>query len=176
MIGSITIKTRPLRLAYLVDPNDASQVREAIRLSSSLWGGTYFPIIPLYKRMPTTWAEKPLKAPSVESVILGYLDAFDPDVLVQLSAAVPQFLTATGRKVIPGASIWQVLNSPRPLVPQCGIGIFESWAMSLKNTSGTNPSIPCRCFCRACAEVSLVLGKCFRRTATEPHADGRCAV
>lgn len=125
MIGSIKIKTRPLRLAYLVDPNNASQVRDAIRLSSSLWGGTYFPIVPLYKRMPSTWADKPMKAPSAESVILGYLEAFDPDVLVQLSKEVPPFITATGRKIIPGSAIWQVLDTPRPLAPQCGIGIFE---------------------------------------------------
>jgi hypothetical protein len=44
MVGNVDIKVRPLKLAYLVDPNDKDQVREAIRLSSTLWGGVYFPI------------------------------------------------------------------------------------------------------------------------------------
>src|SRR5207247_6513873 len=83
MFGSIDIRTRPIRIAYLVDPNNAEHVRGAIRLSSTLWGGVYFPILQLHKRMPATWRAKPLKAPAAESVILGYLEAFDPDVLVQ---------------------------------------------------------------------------------------------
>jgi hypothetical protein len=33
--GTVDIKIRPTKLAFLVDPNSASQVREAIRLASS---------------------------------------------------------------------------------------------------------------------------------------------
>lgn len=96
MIGTLTIKARPLKLAYLVDPNNTTQVRETIRLSSSLWGGDYFPIIPLHRRMPETWREKPLKAPSAQKVILGYIEAFDPDILVQFSKEVPDYITRLG--------------------------------------------------------------------------------
>jgi hypothetical protein len=124
MIGSITTKTRPLRLAFLIDPNNPSQVRDAIRLASSLWGGASFPIVPLYKRMPSTWAD-PVKAPAAKSVILGYLGAFDPDVLVQLSKEVPEFVRAAGRTIVPGTSIWQSLGGQRSRAPQYGIGIFE---------------------------------------------------
>jgi hypothetical protein len=53
MFGNIDTKVRPIRLVYLVDPDSAEQVKGAIRLSSTLWGGTYFPILPLYKRMIT---------------------------------------------------------------------------------------------------------------------------
>ena len=60
MSVSVEIETRPIRLAFLVDPNDSGQVGEAIRLSSTLWGGTYFPIIELHKRIPATWEEEPL--------------------------------------------------------------------------------------------------------------------
>jgi len=31
MVGNVDIKVRPLKLAYLVDPNKKEQVREAIR-------------------------------------------------------------------------------------------------------------------------------------------------
>jgi len=125
MFGSVTIRTRPLRLAYLVDPNNAFQVGDAIRLSTSLWGGACFPILPLYKRMPPTWADKPLKAPDAKSVILGYLEAFDPDVLVKLSKDVPEYVAASNRKVADASEIWHVLETPRPFAPKFGIGVCE---------------------------------------------------
>jgi hypothetical protein len=125
MLGTVEIKTRPVRLAYLVDPNNTSQIRESIRLSSSLWGGAYFPIVPLYKRLPAAWTDKPLKPPPAKNVILGYIEAFDPDVLVQLSREMPEFVTATGRKIIKPSEIWNVLETPRTLSPQFGIGIVE---------------------------------------------------
>ena len=125
MFGTVDVKTRPLRLAYLVDPNSAGQVREAIRLSSSLWGGAYFPIIPLHKRVPATWRDKPLKAPSAKAVILGYLEAFDPDILVQFSREVPSFVTDIGLRIIKPEEVWNVLDEGRSLSPGFGIGIFE---------------------------------------------------
>src|SRR6266849_202706 len=125
MFGNVDIKVRPIKLAYLVDPNNEGQVREAIRLSSTLWGGVYFPIIPLHKRMPTTSREKPLKAPEAKKVILGYLDAFDPDILVQFSKNVPEFVTKTGLEIIQPTEIWSGLTQDRNLSPKIGKGIFE---------------------------------------------------
>ena len=115
MFGSIDIKTRPLKLAYLVDPNNGRQVREAIRLSSTLWGGDYFPIIPLYKRMPATWKDKPLRAPAAKEIIGGYLEAFDPDVLLQFSKELPPFITEIGLEVIKPEDIWGRLDNGKYL-------------------------------------------------------------
>jgi len=125
MIGSIDIKTRPLRLAFLVDPNSSEQVRDAIRVASTLWGGAYFPIIPLHKRMPATWRNKPLKAPPAKKVILGYIDAFDPDVLVQLSATLPEYIANTGLRLIRADEVWGNLHDDQPRSPAFGLGIFE---------------------------------------------------
>ncbi len=122
MFGSIDTKLRPIKLACLVDPDSAEQVRNAIRLSSSLWGGIYFPILPLYKRMPTTWKDS-LKPPAARNVILGYLEAFDPDVLVQFSGTVPDFVIKAGLEIIRPEQIWQPLKDS--LSPKFGIGIFE---------------------------------------------------
>src|SRR5712691_2875097 len=105
MIGSVDVKTRPLRLAYLIDPRNAAQIREAIRLSSSLWGGTYFPMLPVYKRIPKTWAEMHFSRPKPDAVLRGYLEAFEPDVLVQFSTEVPAFITATGITIVPPQDI-----------------------------------------------------------------------
>jgi hypothetical protein len=41
MIGSIDIKTRPLKLPFLADLDSGTQVRNAIRLASTHWGGWY---------------------------------------------------------------------------------------------------------------------------------------
>jgi hypothetical protein len=125
MFGSVDIKTRPLKLAFLVDPNSSKQVREAIRLSSTLWGGVYFPIIQLYKRMPKTWQEKPIKTPSSKSVILGYIEAFDPDVFVQLSKNIPCYISESGIKIIKPEYIWRDIGEDGNLTPRFGIGLFE---------------------------------------------------
>src|SRR5712692_2633552 len=117
MLGSIDIKSRPLKLAYLVDPNSSKHVREAIRLSSTLWGGDYFPIIPIYKRMPASWRDGPLKAPSAKSVILGYIEAFDPDILIQFSSTVPEFASKTGLKVVKPEEVWKSLDEDKNLAP-----------------------------------------------------------
>ena len=124
MFGSIDVKTRPIKLAHLVDPNNNDQIREAIRLNSTLWGGAYFPIIPLYKKMPKTWRD-PFKAPTAKSVVLGYLEAFDPDVLVQFGTQVPDFVQSTGIRVIKPSDVWMLTGVERTLSPRFGIGIFE---------------------------------------------------
>ena len=124
MFGNIDAKVRPIKLAHLVDPDNAEQVRNAIRLSSTLWGGMHFPILPLYKRMPTTWRDEPLGPPPAKTVIQGYLDAFDPDFLVQFSATVPDFITKAGLEIVRPEQIWQGLGRDSPS-PRFGIGIFE---------------------------------------------------
>src|SRR5581483_2860220 len=100
MFGSIDLKVRPIRLAFLVNPNNTSSIREAIQISSSLWGGSYNPIVPVYKRMPSSWSDKPFRAPKAEKVVKGYLDAFDPDVLVDCTVAVPEYVKQLGLRII----------------------------------------------------------------------------
>lgn len=124
MVGNVDIKVRPLKLAYLVDPNKKEQVREAFRLSSTLWGGVHFPIVPFYKRMPITWKD-PVKAPEAKKVILGYLEAFDPDILVQFSKSVPDFIAKLGLEVIKPVDVWGGLVQGGNLSPKFGIGIFD---------------------------------------------------
>ena len=51
MLGDIKVKSRPLRLAFLIQPK-MDALHEAIKINSSLWGGLYNPIIPLHRRAP----------------------------------------------------------------------------------------------------------------------------
>ena len=131
MSVSVEIKTRPIRLAFLVDPNNSEQVGEAIRLSSTLWGGAYFPIIELCKRILATWKEEPLpkrlptERPSARSVILGHIDAFDPDFLVQLPKSIPRYIRDSGISTIEPEDIWGDLSQHGKPPPNLGIGLFE---------------------------------------------------
>ena len=49
-IVSITQSLRPLKLVYLVKPNDMSSLKKIIETNSFLWGGRYNAIIPFYKK------------------------------------------------------------------------------------------------------------------------------
>jgi RHS repeat-associated protein len=74
--------------------------------------------------MPSAWEDKPIAPPSAKKVIQGYLDAFDPDAIVQFSTTLPTFIGETGIEIIKPHDIWRPL-AERNLSPQCGIGIFE---------------------------------------------------
>ena len=127
---SIKIDTLPIRLAFLVDPDNSEQVAEAVRLSSTLWGGRYFPIIELHEAVPAAWKEEPLpglpaESPSAEGVVLGCVNAFDPDFLVQLSEDVPEYIRNLGVRTRKPADIWGHLNGRDGPCPSLGIGLFE---------------------------------------------------
>jgi hypothetical protein len=125
MLGTVDVRTRPLRFACLVDPKNETQVREAIRLSSTLWGGAFFPIVPLYKVRPASWGHKTLAGPSAKDVVLGYLEAFDPDILVQFSSAIPSYVADIGLRIVRPEEVWSSSDKDRGLYPQLGIGVFE---------------------------------------------------
>lgn len=129
MSVSIEINTRPIRFAFLVDPDNSEQVAEAVRLSSTLWGGRYFPIIELHEAVPAAWKEEPpgfpAENPSAEEVVLGCVNAFDPDFLVQLSEDIPEYIRDLGVRTVKPADIWGDLNGRDGPPPSLGIGLFE---------------------------------------------------
>jgi len=73
--------------------------------------------------MPSNWQEKSRTALRARDVILGYLEAFDPDILVQFSRAVPGFVSDTGLRIIKPHDVWKAPGAGH--TPQFGIGIFE---------------------------------------------------
>ena len=74
---------RPLRLAFVVEPHDRGAVLKAIQTASFLWGGSYCPIVPYYRHLPRGWSWHGRGAgSSARAVVEGYLEAFDPDLVV----------------------------------------------------------------------------------------------
>lgn len=85
--GSLTVRVRPLRIAYLVDPSDRGGLLTAIEANTFLWGGAFNPIIPAYKRTPKKWEPHRMRRlPKPADIIADYLEAFDPDLVVPVGA------------------------------------------------------------------------------------------
>lgn len=78
-------KVRPLRLAFLIDPPSRVQLMKAIQINTILWGGRFNPLIPVYRRTPRFWEERPFTPPKAKDIVTGYLRAFDPDFVVNMT-------------------------------------------------------------------------------------------
>ena len=66
--GTVNVRLRPIKLAFLVNPNDKNSLLKAIEINTFLWGGMYNPIIPTYRRLPPKWEEKWLKSRNLKSL------------------------------------------------------------------------------------------------------------
>ena len=122
-IGTLTQKLRPVRIAFLVDPMDKETVQKAIHINSLLWGGMFNPLIPCYKRLPKIWSNHKTKSETALSVIKGYIEGFDPDCFVNLSAYSAAQLNIGEDNII---QVEDLLKSFREdAAPTIGAGIFE---------------------------------------------------
>lgn len=122
--GNVSIRVRPLRVAFLVDPRDSKGLRCAIELSTFLWGGTYNPIIPVYQRMPKVWEpHRGLRVPSSEEVIEGYLDGFDPDIVVPVGTCANRVFKIGHRDLVAAQDLIGDISASHS--PKFGIGYLE---------------------------------------------------
>lgn len=122
-IGTLTQKLRPVRIAFLVNPVDQETVKKAIQINTLLWGGMFNPLIPCYKRLPKMWSYQGIKNETALSVIKGYIDAFDPDYIVNLSKYDADSLDIKKEKLIQAQNILDSFK--KDFAPSVGVGIFE---------------------------------------------------
>jgi hypothetical protein len=54
-IDSVHLSLRPVRFRILVDPRSVKSVLQAIELNTSVWGGQFNPLIPVWARLPSAW-------------------------------------------------------------------------------------------------------------------------
>ena len=83
-ISDAKFRIRPLRLAFLVEPDDLAAVRKVFRISTALWGGRYNAILPVFRRAPSRYAEQWVPGPSAREFLSGMVAAFEPDFLVPM--------------------------------------------------------------------------------------------
>ena len=122
--GTATVKLHPIKLAFLVDPNDKESLLKAIEINTFLWGGMYNPIIPTYRETPPTWEDRTLEQPDLQSIISGYLDNFDPIYVIPMGKCSDYPLDVGYRKKIDDVSDF-FTSFEQYKTPIYGISIFE---------------------------------------------------
>ncbi len=86
-----TVRLRPTRIGFVVNPGDRESVLRIMRYCAVLWGGKFNPIIPNSRLLPKAWRSKLHPRPSGSELCKRYLSFFEPDV----------FVTATDRSLPP---------------------------------------------------------------------------
>ncbi|MEK7151744.1 MAG: hypothetical protein AAB784_03485 [Patescibacteria group bacterium] len=123
MRGTTNVKLRPIKFAFLVNPNDSKSLAKALELNSSLWGGSYNPIIPTFQKIPAVWRKKSdVFGHTSKTILKGYIDAFNPDFLVPLGECKKIKLDQFTQEVLDEK---EVVVSIEDGTPNYGVGIFE---------------------------------------------------
>lgn len=112
---SASIRLRPARIALLVAPGDRPAILKFMRISACMWGGSYNPIIPVFRKPPKVWAaEFPGDATGLE-IARGYIQFFEPDAFIE---AQPGLLESAGLGSLRGyISRGRVLTLDKLLAP-----------------------------------------------------------
>jgi hypothetical protein len=122
--GSVTIRVRPIRVAFLVDPADRKGLYRAIELSTFLWGGSYNPIIPAYLRTPAKWETHGVRRPlQPADIISGYLNGFDPDLVVPVGRCAKRIYQIGNRDLVQEAELLGDIS--KTATPRHGVGLIE---------------------------------------------------
>jgi hypothetical protein len=87
--GSVSL--RPVRIGFLVPPDDLSIVSRVARLSACLWGGRYNPIIPFFESGGDHWLRPYSDAKGID-IARGYVNFFEPDILVETTPGMAEKL------------------------------------------------------------------------------------
>jgi len=121
--GSLTIRLRPLRLAFLIDSIDRRSISTAIEAASFLWGGQFNPILPRLRRLPASWRRSVGKHHTAQHVFDAYLETFDPDFVVTVGSLESADLKFPNREVIKCSAIMDPIGEDG--TPGIGVGLFE---------------------------------------------------
>ena len=122
-IGTVDIRLRPVKLAFVVSPSDRTSLLKAIQINSCLWGGVFNPIIPFYRRTPKIWGDKFTRNITAKNIVKGYIKAFDPDFIVPIGDLKVNDHQIPEDKIINPNEIISGFDDDG--TPSYGVGIFE---------------------------------------------------
>ncbi len=122
-MGRLTTNLRPLMLGLVVKPGDWSGLLEAIETASVFWGGMLFPLIPSRRRITGALRREIPRRTSATQMLTGYVDAFDPDVLVKVNDAEMPATIAGHREIVASTKLFQQFSDDG--TPRFGIGALE---------------------------------------------------
>ena len=115
---AVKVKLRPVRMAFLVKPNDGKALLQVLRVNSSLWGGKFNPIIPYFKKTPAWWDRHHRSSERAGQILNGYLDRFEPDFLVETESGMASTLGFNSKRIL---NVSDVLG--RAHDPDVGVGM-----------------------------------------------------
>lgn len=95
------VRVRPIRLAFLVSPEDTAALLKVFQLNSSLWGGVYNFVIPVFERVPKRYRGQFQPTASAIEMRRGLLEAFQPDFLVEVTPGSADGLGFASDRVVP---------------------------------------------------------------------------
>lgn len=121
--GTVSIRVRPIRVAFLVDPSDRAGLYRAIELSTFQWGGAYNPIIPAYRRTPPKWESHVRRLPQPADIVSGYLDGFDPDIVVPVGRCSKRSFQIGNRDLVSEDDLLGDIS--KTATPKYGVGLIE---------------------------------------------------
>lgn len=124
--ANVSQALRPLRVAFLVNPTEREAVLQAIELATMLWGGVFNPIIPVYtSRLPKIWAKIGLdRHQKPDDVVQGYIDGFDPDIIVPLGTVPAARFASPNREVVKPTEL--IGDYQKGGSPGYGIGLLDA--------------------------------------------------
>ena len=98
--ASASIRIRPIRFGFVVEPRDRVALHEVFRLNTVLWGGVYNFIIPVFKRTPERYRDRFLKGPSANELVNGLTDAFQPDFIIETKPGLATNIAFNRQRII----------------------------------------------------------------------------
>jgi hypothetical protein len=87
--GSVSV--RPVRLGFLIPPDDLGLASRVARLSACVWGGRYNVMIPYFESGGERWI-RPYHREGGLDVARGYINFFEPDTLVESTSGMAERL------------------------------------------------------------------------------------
>lgn len=119
---SAVVTLRPIRFAFLVKPNDNQRLLKIFQINTCLWGGKFNPIIPILGHVPKWWSRDDLKPENAQQIVNGYLDAFEPDFLVESEEGLAAGLGYDPDRVL---QLSDMLNQADDPHGKAGLGVFD---------------------------------------------------
>lgn len=97
---TVANRLRPVRFGFLVRPDRSQSLQRAFEVCTSLWGGKYNPMIPIFARVPRWWDRRGHHFDSASQITNGYLDFFEPDLLVETERGLAEGLGYSANRVL----------------------------------------------------------------------------
>jgi hypothetical protein len=95
-----TIRVRPLRFGFILDPNDCAALKRVIETNTCLWGGIFNFIVPVFKRTPKRYRDQYLPGPTTKQLMGGLVEAFEPDFLVEMHPGLAAGIAFPEKRII----------------------------------------------------------------------------